>query len=388
MRGWARDDRVAFFGLFVGYLADLKVSIGTHMCGLRNAFVAAWVSTEGMDDPGVMMARSTGTLEVKPRRDRQRRSEETAKESASLELVVKVWEEEGVWPVEFSAAEMDRVETALAIRFAFHLFFRAGEFSHTRKSKMLQDFEDRWCETTLRAEDVVFDVLHAGDTAITQYTGGMMPTPVEVSEVVRMHIVVRISKTTHSSLDTRFDVIDPGLVTAEYGGEEGARSVRGLLMDLYRFSDISGARFRDPFFSNHRTILKGKRQQIRGVSHKVLTSHMVTAMLQAHAPSVGMDPKRISAKSLKKGAVRTMQGRTNATGLELAIMAHHANPASTGHYLDLSSHPAGPLALGHLPELRPLGNLGVERATHATLHAPGMNADGSPPKRVRRAGGQ
>jgi len=377
---------VELFGLFVGHLADLKVSVGTHMCGLRNAFVAAWVSTEGLDDAGVMLARSTATLEVIPRRERQRRSEETAKESATLELVLKVWEAEGAWPLEFSAAEMDRVETALAIRFAFHLFLRAGEVAHTKKSKLMADYADGWCETTLRAEDVVFDVLHAGAADITQYTGGLMPTPVVVEEVVRMHIVVRISKTTQHSLDTRFDVIDPALVTAEYGGEEGAHSVRRLLMDLYRFSDISGARYRDPFFSNHRTVRRGKRGQIRASSHKVLTARMVTVMLQAHAASVGLDPKRISIKSLKKGAVRTMQGRTNASGLELAIMARHANPASTGHYMDISSHPAGPLALAHLPEVRPLGNLCTERTTHATLHAPGVMADGSPPKRARQGG--
>ena len=48
--------------------------------------------------------------------------------------------------------------------------------------------------------------------------------------------------------------------------------------------------------------------------------------LKDAAESLGRDKRRYSTKSLKKGSVTTMQSRTNAGGLELAIMAHQKNP--------------------------------------------------------------
>ena len=384
---WPYDVRVRFFGLFAGYLGDKKIAgVSTVMCGLRSAFESAWVDTSGLEAGTVMSARRTAALEVKPRRQRQKEAEANAKEDASAELVAKIWARQGMRPREFSASEMDRYMCALSILTAFHLFLRAGDFSHTRKPREHAAEFDKWAgnytETTIRANDVVFVVKHQGAEEAVLYTSGLMPSPVDLAEVQSVRIVFRLSKTGHKqALSQRFEHIDPMAVTDDYGGEEGRAQVLALVRALYYFSDISGARYDDPFFSNHRTILCGKHKQIRKSSFKVLTARMVTTMLKDHAEH----PDRISVKSLKKGAVRTMQSRTDASGLELAVMAHHKNPASTSHYLDLSSHPAGPLAVAHLPSKRPLRDTAIDRQAHAALQAPaGVNVDGSPIKSARR----
>lgn len=388
LEGWPHDVRVRFYGLFAGHLSsDKKVAgVSTVMCGLRSTFEAAWADTSGLGASTVMSARRTAALEVKPRRQRQSDSEKNAKEAVTAELIAKIWSREGGRPVEFSAEEMDRYMCALSILVAFHLFLRSGEFAHTRKPREHAAEFDEWAgkytETTIRANDVVFEVVHHGSQELVLYTAGLQPTPVDEAEVRSVRIVIRLSKTGHKdALSTRFEHIDPSAISDDAGGEVGRAQVRALVRALYYFSDISGARYNDPFFSNHRTIFRGKLKNIRATSFKVLTGKMVTTMLKAHADH----PARISAKSLKKGAVRTMQAHTDATGLELAVMAHHKNPASTGHYLDLHSHPVGPLAVQHLPVRRALRDVALDRIAHSQIQAPaGLNDDGSPVKYVRR----
>lgn len=383
MRGWSYEDRLTLLVLWIGDLADRKVCVSDYVQGLRKAYSLELVCTLPFDDRAVSAARATATLEVKPQEQRQRESEQNVKLAADWPLVDYCYNRWGYEiPDPFVADRVDPYMTALAIRLGFHEAARPGEFAHSKKARKSACPEDPYNPSTLRSKNVQFMADFGDGQGEVAVTSGQASHPVDVTHVRSMSFVLRAQKTSHGKVDplaARYEVIDPRLVRDDQGGDSGRRRVQELLVDLWRWADWSGARGDDLFFSNWRQQYRGKFGTIKYDSHKVLTVSMVTEMLKQGARALGRDDKYFSAKSLKKGAVQTMQAHTLATPVELATFARHANPASTAHYMCNDSCRPGATAYVGMPVVRPLGDPAQRRAIHGSFHAPqGINPDGSP----------
>jgi hypothetical protein len=198
-----------------------------------------------------------------------------------------------------------------------------------------------------------------------------------------MSTVLRLHKTGHAqALSQRYEILDPEGGANEAVPAEGRARLRKFLEDLYDFADYSGARGSDLFFSRHAKVFRGKDRQKRVSSYKVLTSAMVSRALKDGAERLGRSRKHYATHSLKKGAVQTMQAKTDATPMELASMAHHKNVTSVQQYVEVNAHGLGPLAHVDRETIREILDIGPIRLNHAAdYHAPaGMEADGSLPK--------
>ena len=327
MRDWSYQDKLTLLVLWIGDLADRRVSVSDNVQGLRKIFSLELLSTLPFDDPAVAAARATATLEVKPQAQRQQESERSAKLAADWQLVSYAYGRWGATPPEpFVPKLVDPYMTALAIRLAFHEAGRPGEFAHSKKARKGVCPHDPYNPSALRAQNVQFTADFGDGKGEVAVTSGQASHPVNVVHVRSMGFVLRVQKTTHGKVDplaARYEVIDPRLVSDDQGGEAGRLRVKELLVDLWRWADWSGARGNDLFFSNWREMYKGKFRTIKYASHKVLTVSMISEMLKESARALGRDDRRYSAKSLKKGAVQTMQAHTLATPVELAMFARH-----------------------------------------------------------------
>jgi len=401
LRGWSAAERRTFMSLYVAELGRLKRCIATNVQGVRLEFLARGADVSVFSDEYVSIIRAAATEEVKPRAARQKASEAATILGADWTLIEEVGRALDHRPVEWSAAEMDAQMTYLGVQWGFQFFGRIGEVAHTRVHKLDRSEQvaarlavgsgsdkgakplTAYTATAVRCLDVLFHVVHTGTDAMVVYTAGAAPTPINRSEVRKMSTVLRLHKTGHAqTLTQRYEVLDPEGGVGEAVPAEGRARLRKLLEDLYDFADYSGARGRDLFFSRHAIVFRGKNQQKRVSSYKVLTAAMVSRALKDGAERLGRARKHYATHSLKKGAVQTMQAKTDATPMELASMAHHKNVASLHHYVEVNAHGLGPLAHVDRATLHEILDVGPIRLDHAVeYHAPaGMAADGSPPK--------
>lgn len=399
--GWSATESSTFMSLYVAELGRLKRCIATNVQGVRLEFLARGADVSVFSDERVSIIRAAATEEVKPREARQKASEAATILGADWKLIEEVGRVLGHRPVEWSAAEMDAMMTCLGVQWGFQFFGRIGEVAHTRVHKLdrIEQVAARlaagsgsskgaqrptaYTATAVRCLDVLFHVVHAGTDEMVVYTAGAAPTPVSRSEVRKMSTVLRLHKTGHAqTLTQRYEVLDPEGGVREAVTTGGRARLRNLLEDLYDFADWSGARGSDLFFSRHAIVFRGKHQQKRVSSYKVLTAAMVSSALKDGAERLGRSRKHYATHSLKKGAVQTMQAKTDATPMELASMAHHKNVASVHHYVEVNAHGLGPLAHVDRETRHEIVDMGPIRLDHAVeYHAPsGMAADGSPPK--------